>query len=70
MVRAAAKVRCSQSTSGAAEIEEGQVSHKKSFVVVMVALSAVVLAGVVSVSLSAREPVGYSPNHHPRSVNG
>ena len=46
------------------------MSHKKSFLVVMMALGAVVLAGIVSVSLSASEPVSYSPNHHPRSVNG
>jgi hypothetical protein len=46
------------------------VSHKKSLLVVMMALGAVVLAGIVSVSLSANEPVSYSPNHHPRSVNG
>jgi hypothetical protein len=50
------------------------VSHKKSFLIVMTALSAIVLAGFVSVSLSADEPVSYWPNdkanHHPRSVNG
>ena len=50
------------------------MSHKKSFLVVMAALSAIVLAGFVSVSLSAGEPVSYRPNdkanHHPRSVNG
>ena len=50
------------------------MSHKKSFLMVMAALSAIVLAGFVSVSLSASlsagEPVHYSPNHHPRSVNG
>jgi hypothetical protein len=46
------------------------VSHKKSVLIVMAALSAIVLAGLVSVSLSASEPVRYSPNHHPRSVNG
>jgi hypothetical protein len=50
------------------------MSHKKSFLIVMAALSAVVLAGLVSVSLSAGEPVGYrsndKANHHPRSVNG
>jgi len=49
------------------------VSHKKSFLIVMAALSAIVLAGFVSVSLSADEP-SYRPNdkanHHPRSVNG
>jgi hypothetical protein len=50
------------------------VSHKKSILVVMAALSAVVLAGFVSVSLSANEPLSDRPNdkanHHPRSVNG
>jgi hypothetical protein len=50
------------------------VSHKKSIMVLMAALSAIVLAGFVSVSLSAGEPVSYWPNdkanHHPRSVNG
>jgi hypothetical protein len=47
------------------------VSHKKSFLIVMAALCAVVLAGFVSVTLSADEPVTYRPNgkanHHPRS---
>ena len=56
------------------------MSHKKSFLIMVAALSAVVLAGFVSVSLSANEPVSHSPNgsyspndranHHPRSVNG
>jgi hypothetical protein len=50
------------------------VSHKKSFLIVMAALSAVVLAGFVSVSLSAGELLSDKPNdranHHPRSVNG
>jgi hypothetical protein len=50
------------------------MSHKKSILVVMAALGAIVLGGIVSVSqsgsLSAGEPVSYSPNHHPRSVNG
>jgi hypothetical protein len=46
------------------------VSHKKSVLIVMAALSAIVLAGLVSVSLSASEAARYSPNHHPRSVNG
>jgi hypothetical protein len=36
----------------------------------MMALGAIVLGGIVSVSLSASQPVSYSPNHHPRSVNG
>jgi hypothetical protein len=44
------------------------MSHGKSFLMVMAALGAIVLAGFVSVSLSASEPVSYSPN--PRSVNG
>ena len=50
------------------------MSHKKSILVMLAALSAVVLAGFVSVSLSADEPMSYRPNdkanHHPRSVNG
>lgn len=50
------------------------MSHKKSFLIVMAALSAVVLAGFVSVSLSANEPLSDRPNdranHHPRSMNG
>ena len=49
------------------------MSHKKSILIVMSALSAVVLAGFVSVSLSAEQPISYRPNdkanHHPRSVN-
>jgi hypothetical protein len=62
---------CSQSTRGGRDRdEEGKVSHKKSVLIVMAALSAIVLAGLVSVSLSASEPVRYSPNHHPRSANG
>jgi hypothetical protein len=50
------------------------VSHKKSFLIVMAALSAIVLAGFVSVSLSANELLSDRPNnkanHHLRSVNG
>jgi hypothetical protein len=46
------------------------VSHKQSFLIVVAALGAIVLAGFVSASLSAGEPVSHSPNHHPRSVNG
>ena len=51
------------------------MSHKKSFLVVMTALGAIVLGGIASVSLSANEsvrgePASHSPNHHPRSVNG
>ena len=50
------------------------MSHEKSILVVVAALGAIVLGGIVSVSLadslSAGEPVRYSPNHHPRSVNG
>jgi hypothetical protein len=46
------------------------VSHKKSILIVMAALGAIVLGGIVSVSLSASEPVSYSPNHHPRTLNG
>jgi hypothetical protein len=46
------------------------MSHKKSILIVMAALSAIVLAGLVSVSLNASEPVSYSPNHHPKHVNG
>lgn len=50
------------------------MSHKKSMLIAVAALGAIVLAGVVSVSLSASEPVSHAPNgqanHHPRSVNG
>jgi len=50
------------------------VSHKKSILIVMATLSAIVLAGLVSVSLSAGEPVSDrandKANHHPRPVNG
>ena len=50
------------------------MSHKKSILITMATLSAIVLAGLVSVSLSADESVSYRPNgkanHHPRSVNG
>ena len=50
------------------------MSHKKSILIVMAALGAIVLGGIASVSLSgplnAGEPVRYSPNHHPRSANG
>ena len=50
------------------------MSHKKSILIAMATLSAIVLAGFVSVSLSANEPVNPRPNdkanHHPRSVNG
>lgn len=50
------------------------MSHGKSILMVIAALCAIVLAGFASVSLSdqlsAGEPVGYSPNHHPRSANG
>ena len=46
------------------------MSHKKSILIVMAALGAIVLGGIVSVSLSASEPVSYSPNHHPRTLNG
>jgi hypothetical protein len=51
------------------------VSQKKTFMIAAVALSAVVLAGFVSVSLTAEEPVQYHhpndrANHHPKQVNG
>lgn len=50
------------------------MSHKKSILMVMTMLSTIVLAGFVSVSLSASEPASTWPNdkanHHPRSVNG
>jgi hypothetical protein len=50
------------------------MSHKKAIVAVVVALSAIVLAGFVSVSLTAQEPISYRPNdranHHPLHVNG
>jgi hypothetical protein len=50
------------------------MSHKKAFLIVMVALSAIVLAGFVSVSMAPQEPIAYQPNdranHHSRHVNG
>ena len=50
------------------------MSHKKSILIVIAALGAIVLGGIVSVQLSADQPVSYWPNdkanHHPRSVNG
>jgi hypothetical protein len=50
------------------------MSHKKTLLAVVTALSAIVLAGFVSVSLTANEPVSSHQNdranHHPRSVNG
>jgi hypothetical protein len=51
------------------------VSHKKALLTVMVALSAIVLVGFVSVSLTVEEPVSYHhqndrANHHPQHVNG
>ena len=49
------------------------MSHKKSILIVMAALSAIVLAGLVSVSLSANEPVyraNDKANHHPKQMNG
>ena len=49
------------------------MSHKKAFMVVAVALSAIVLAGFVSVSLTAEETATYRPNdranHHPLHPN-
>jgi hypothetical protein len=54
--------------------KEEIMSHKKAIVAVVVALSAIVLAGFVSVSLTAQEPISYRPNdranHHPLHVNG
>ncbi len=54
--------------------EEDIVLHKKALMIVAVALSAIVLAGFVSTSLTAPEPVSHYPNdranHHPKSVNG
>jgi hypothetical protein len=46
------------------------MSYRKSILVVVAALGAIVLGGIVNVSLSASQPASYSPNHHPRSVNG
>ncbi|WP_162917252.1 hypothetical protein [Dongia deserti] len=47
--------------------------YKKAVLIALAALSAIVLAGFVSVSLTAEEPVSYHPNdranHHPRHVN-
>ena len=49
------------------------MSHKNSILMVMAALCAIVFGGIAGVQLSgplsAGEPVSYSPNHHPRSVN-
>ena len=54
--------------------EEDIVSHKKAFLIVTAALSAIVLAGFVSVSLTAQEPITYRPNdranHQPLHPNG
>lgn len=48
--------------------------HKKAVLIIAVALSAIVLAGFVSVSLTAQEPAAYHPNdranHHPLHANG
>ena len=48
--------------------------HKKTFLIVAVALSAVLLAGFVSVSLTVDEPAAYYPNdranHHPKHPEG
>jgi folate-dependent phosphoribosylglycinamide formyltransferase PurN len=49
------------------------VSHKKSILILMAALSVVVLAGFMTVSLSADTLSAWpndKANHHPRSVNG
>jgi hypothetical protein len=48
--------------------------YKKSIMILTVALSAVVLAGFVSVSLTAEEPARYHhpndrANHHPKQIN-
>src|SRR5262245_28394071 len=59
--------------SGAGD-EEEIVARKKFAMIVLTALSAVVLAGFVSVSLTAAETVSHYPNdranHHPLHVNG
>jgi len=50
------------------------LAHKKALMIVVVALSAIVLAGFVSVSLTAQEPIAHQPNdranHHPLHPNG
>jgi Flp pilus assembly protein CpaB len=50
------------------------VAHKKAIVIIAVALSAIALAGFVSVSLTGQEPAADRPNdranHHPVHVNG
>lgn len=62
MVRAAAGRATSVPAKAAARNqEEGIVSHKKALLIVAVALSTVVLAGFVSVSLSP----GLTASHHP-----
>lgn len=50
------------------------MSHKKTLLAVVTALGTIVLAGFVSVSLTANEPVSFHQNdranHPPRSVSG
>jgi hypothetical protein len=60
--------------AGAAQDKEEIVARKKFVTIVLTALSAVVLAGFVSVSLTAADTVSHYPNdranHHPRHLNG
>ena len=48
--------------------------RKKTFLIVAVALSAILLAGFVSVSFTVDQPAAYSPNdranHHPKRLDG
>ena len=50
------------------------MSYRKSFIIMAAALSAIVLAGFVSVSLTAEELASQYPNdqanHHPLHPNG
>jgi hypothetical protein len=54
--------------------KEEFMSHKKTLLAVVTALGTIVLAGFVSVSLTANEPVSFHQNdranHPPRSVSG
>ena len=50
------------------------MARKKFVTIVLTALSAILLAGFVSVSLTAADTVSHYPNdranHHPRHLNG
>src|SRR5262245_2341866 len=54
--------------------EEEIVARKKFVTIVLTALSAIMLAGFLSASLTAAETVSHYPNdranHHPRHLNG